>query len=95
VAEYGTAEAIYNNPQHPYTQRLLASFPNLSQPADTLASIPGTPPRLTDLPSGCRFHPRCQVRVEACPRLVPPIREAEAAHYVACHLAQGPEAIFS
>ena len=77
VAEYGTADAIYNNPQHPYTRRLLASFPDLNRPGDTLASIPGTPPRLTDLPTGCRFHPRCDVKVEACETVSPPMLETE------------------
>ena len=73
VAEYGTAEMIYNNPQHPYTQRLLASFPDLNEPTGSLASIPGTPPRLTDLPTGCRFHPRCHAKVDVCDKLTPPL----------------------
>ncbi|MFZ5912041.1 MAG: ABC transporter ATP-binding protein [Chloroflexota bacterium] len=74
VAEYGPAEAIYNRPQHPYTQRLLASFPDLNEPSGSLASIPGTPPRLTDLPTGCRFHPRCHAKVEVCDKVAPPLR---------------------
>jgi oligopeptide/dipeptide ABC transporter ATP-binding protein len=95
VAEYGSAEMIYNLPQHPYTQRLLASFPDLNQPGDTLASIPGTPPRLTDLPAGCRFHPRCHVKIERCELVTPPIIETSPAHFAACHLCQGEEAVFS
>jgi oligopeptide transport system ATP-binding protein len=95
VAEYGSAEMIYNQPQHPYTQRLLASFPDLNQPGETLASIPGTPPRLTDLPAGCRFHPRCHVKIERCGLVTPPIIETAPAHYAACHLRQGKEAVFS
>jgi len=55
VAEYGTSDRIYNSPQHPYTQRLLEAFPDLNRPGDTLASIPGYPPRLNALPPGCRF----------------------------------------
>jgi oligopeptide/dipeptide ABC transporter ATP-binding protein len=102
VAEYGTAEMIYNQPQHPYTQRLLASFPDLNEPSDSLASIPGTPPRLTDLPAGCRFHPRCDVKVEACDKLTPQltiIAEVEGSsshelHCAACHLLHGEEAKF-
>jgi len=95
VAEYGSADSIYNQPQHPYTQRLLASFPDLNEPSDTLASIPGTPPRLTDLPTGCRFHPRCDVKIEACIQVNPPILETSPAHYAACHLCKGEEAIFA
>lgn len=94
VAEYGSADSIYNQPQHPYTQRLLASFPDLNEPSDTLASIPGTPPRLTDLPTGCRFHPRCDVKIETCIQVNPPILETSPAHYAACHLCKGKEAIF-
>ncbi|MGE5249649.1 MAG: ABC transporter ATP-binding protein [Bacteroidota bacterium] len=92
MAEYGTAEAIYNQPQHPYTRRLLASFPDLSRPSDTLASIPGTPPRLMELPPGCRFHPRCDVRIDPCSHLAPPVLEVSTGHYAACHLCQGQEA---
>ncbi len=94
VAEYGTAEKIYNYPQHPYTQRLLASFPDLNEPSDTLASIPGTPPRLTDLPTGCRFHPRCAVKNAQCESVSPPVLETEQGHYAACHLLHGEEAKF-
>lgn len=86
VAEYGSADDIYNHPQHPYTRRLLDSFPDLNRPTDTLASIPGTPPRLTDLPTGCRFHPRCVERIAVCPGVDPPIMEVVPGHYAACHL---------
>jgi len=95
VAEYGTAEMIYNQPQHPYTQRLLASFPDLNAPSDTLATIPGIPPRLTDLPSGCRFHPRCEVRIEQCGNISPAVIETTQGHFAACHLLHGEEAKFN
>lgn len=88
VAEYGSAEYIYNHAQHPYTRRLLASFPDLNHPLDALESIPGTPPRLTDLPTGCRFHPRCIERIAICPEVDPPSLEIEPGHFVACHLCQ-------
>ena len=94
VAEYGTADEIYNHAQHPYTQRLLASFPDLNRPGGQLASISGTPPRLTDLPSGCRFHPRCNVRIEQCSDINPPLITISEGHYAACHLCQGQEADF-
>ncbi len=95
VAEYGTADQIYNHAQHPYTRRLLASFPNLDQPSDQLASIPGTPPRLTDLPKGCRFTPRCDVKVAQCAEAEPLLIEPMPEHYVACHLCTGREARFA
>jgi len=92
VAESGTADAIYNAPQHPYTQRLLQAFPDLNRPEGELASIPGTPPRVTDLPPGCRFEPRCHARIEVCATTPPPILETSAGHRAACHLCKGPVA---
>jgi peptide/nickel transport system ATP-binding protein len=91
VAESGTADDIYNQPQHPYTRKLLASFPDINRPTETLASIPGTPPRLTDLPSGCRFHPRCEERIAICPQVIPPILEVSSGHFAACHLCSAAE----
>jgi len=91
VAENGPADAIYNRPQHPYTRKLLASFPNLNSPTDTLASIPGIPPRLTNLPTGCRFHPRCEERIDICPHITPLVMEVVPGHYAACHLCREGE----
>jgi peptide/nickel transport system ATP-binding protein len=71
VAEYGSADSVYNSPQHPYTQRLLEAFPDLNRPDDKLASIPGSPPRLNALPPGCRFEPRCHKRIESCALISP------------------------
>jgi oligopeptide/dipeptide ABC transporter ATP-binding protein len=86
VAEYGPVDVIFNDPQHPYTQKLLESFPDLNEPTDSLASIPGTPPRLTEIPPGCRFEPRCHVRIEKCKSESPPLIEVGESHLAACHL---------
>jgi peptide/nickel transport system ATP-binding protein len=95
VAEYSNVDDIYNRPEHPYTQRLLASFPDLNKPTETLASIPGTPPRLTQLPPGCRFEPRCHLKIEQCSQVVPPLLEVSSKHYASCILRKGVEAHFS
>jgi oligopeptide/dipeptide ABC transporter ATP-binding protein len=95
VAEYASVDDIYNHPEHPYTQRLLASFPDLNKPTDTLDSIPGTPPRLTQLPPGCRFEPRCHLKIDECARVVPPLLEVSSGHYASCILRKGVEAHFS
>jgi len=89
AAEYASSDVIFNNPQHPYTQRLLQAFPDVEEPGSTLASIPGTPPRLDDLPPGCRFEPRCQCewREAICAHKAPPLVEIEPGHRVACHWA--------
>ena len=95
VAEYGSADKIYNDAQHPYTQRLLASFPDVNRPSETLVSIPGIPPRLTDLPRGCRFEPRCDVKLAKCAEIDPQLIEVSDQHYAACHLCKGAEAHFT
>ncbi len=71
VAEYGSSDQVYNDPQHPYTQRLLQAFPDLNEPGDVLASIPGHPPRLNALPPGCRFEPRCHRKIDVCASVAP------------------------
>jgi len=104
VAESGTCDQVYNDPQHPYTQRLLQSFPDLQRRSQDLASIPGTPPRLSELPPGCRFEPRCHARIPLCRQVGPPLvalhtpavaRPDETpyltGHYAACHLRLGEE----
>jgi oligopeptide/dipeptide ABC transporter ATP-binding protein len=84
VVEYGPAKDFYRRPLHPYSQGLLGSFPTLSGPKRQLTGIPGTPPDLRALPSGCAFRPRCPKAFDACatrepvPVPVPPIVTGEA-----------------
>jgi peptide/nickel transport system ATP-binding protein len=85
TAEYASVDTIYNEPLHPYTQRLLQAFPDLDNPASTLAAIPGHPPPLDALPSGCRFEPRCHCRGSLCAVKSPPLVAVKPGHYVACH----------
>jgi oligopeptide/dipeptide ABC transporter ATP-binding protein len=66
LMEIGTAAEIHHEPSHPYTKRLLRSFPSLRGPRKDLAGIPGTPPNLLDLPPGCPFLPRCTEGTDAC-----------------------------
>jgi peptide/nickel transport system ATP-binding protein len=94
VAEYGSSDDVYNTPQHPYTQRLLQAFPDLFRATGVLASIPGSPPRLTELPPGCRFEPRCHQRIAICTQSAPSLVNVaqpsnENPHWVACHLCIG------
>ena len=63
---------------------------DLNRPEGDLASIPGTPPRVTDLPPGCRFEPRCHKRIEICATTPPPMLETAPGHLAACHLCKGP-----
>lgn len=86
VAEYGTSDTIYNTAKHPYTRRLLKAFPDIDNLDADLVSIPGAPPRLDDLPLGCRFSPRCHICKDYCKRDQPRLAEVGEGHYVACHL---------
>jgi len=88
TAEYADVDTIYNEAKHPYTQELLKAFPDLTKPKKKLASIPGYPPRLDDLPAGCRFAPRCPVSVEICHNEPPPLLELGKSHFASCHLLE-------
>jgi oligopeptide/dipeptide ABC transporter ATP-binding protein len=88
IAEYGAVDQIFTSPRHPYTQRLLRAFPDIEHTDTELASIPGSPPRLSDLPTGCRFHPRCTLAVDRCRTEVPELRRIGQEQLVACHLAE-------
>ena len=66
AAEYAPVDAIFNEPQHPYTRALLAACPDFSRRHNALVSIPGQPPRLHALPPGCRFAPRCSSAQALC-----------------------------
>ncbi|GAA1275091.1 ABC transporter ATP-binding protein [Sphaerisporangium rubeum] len=88
--EYGTAEDIFERPEHPYTWGLLGSMPRLDRDrGDRLIPIKGTPPSLINIPSGCAFHPRCvyEDRTAGAARTdVPELLETEGGHLVRCHL---------
>lgn len=86
IAELGSNEQIYGEagPMHPYTQKLLSATPLLRKKVDELAYIPGTPPNLLNPPKGCRFAPRCHCKMERCDNEIPPLKELESGHFVAC-----------
>ncbi|ABN70420.1 oligopeptide/dipeptide ABC transporter, ATPase subunit [Staphylothermus marinus F1] len=86
IVEYGKAEHIYYNPQHPYTQGLLKSIPRIRGEISKLEWIPGTPPDLLTPPPGCRFAPRCKYVMDICRKEEPPMVEVEPGHYVSCWL---------
>jgi peptide/nickel transport system ATP-binding protein len=97
--EYGRVEGILGKPSHPYTWGLLESIPAVSGEPTRLHPIPGLPPSLLSLPTGCAFHPRCEfvnrVPAGACaeepPDLIP--RTGDMSRLSRCHLRQ-PDRIF-
>lgn len=74
VVERAPAGALYEAPRHPYTLGLLSSSPPLHGPRRELTGIPGSPPDLSQLPSGCSFHSRCPFAMERCTNEEPPLR---------------------
>jgi peptide/nickel transport system ATP-binding protein len=89
--EYGTADDIFREPQHPYTWGLLGSMPRLDRErSERLLPIKGTPPSLINVPPGCPFHPRCsfgELNGGASETEVPVLRDVGNGHQIACHLS--------
>jgi peptide/nickel transport system ATP-binding protein len=93
AVEYGTAEQIFNDPEHPYTWGLLGSMPRIDRERSArLIPIKGTPPSLINVPNGCAFHPRCRFEPNTNglakrerPDLLP---TGGADHFVACHMSE-------
>ncbi|MCX6421225.1 MAG: ABC transporter ATP-binding protein [Actinobacteria bacterium] len=91
IVEYAPVETLYGQPQMPYTLGLMASIPRLDRDPDVrLDPIPGNPPSLINLPSGCSFNPRCtfsdQVLDGRCSVDLPDLLPAGEGHLVRCHL---------
>jgi oligopeptide transport system ATP-binding protein len=94
IVEVADRDTLYANPQHPYTQGLLATVP-VPDPAierqRTRAALPGDVPNPLDPPRGCRFNSRCPVAFDRCFEEEPPLADLGRRHQAACFLAQ-PEA---
>jgi peptide/nickel transport system ATP-binding protein len=73
LVECAEAGALFHAPRHPYTLGLLNSFPAMHGPRVRRSGIPGSPPDLRQLPSGCVFHPRCPHVMDRCRTQVPPL----------------------
>jgi oligopeptide transport system ATP-binding protein len=84
-AERADVYSIYDKPAHPYTKALLESIPRVDLKGQDLATIKGLPPTLTQLPSGCAFHPRCTFAKDRCRVDTPPLYEVSGGRQSACH----------
>ena len=85
IAEIGPVRAVVGDPLHPYARSLMGAIPTLTQETGRLAQIPGAMPRLTAIPDGCAFHPRCPDVFTRC-RVERPDPIPVGEHRVACHL---------
>jgi peptide/nickel transport system ATP-binding protein len=86
LMEVASTGALFDEPQHPYTQALLQSVPDVTKPEKRLTGIPGAPPDLVNPISGCMFRPRCPRAMKICTTKVPPLIRSETRGLVACHL---------
>jgi peptide/nickel transport system ATP-binding protein len=85
IVEEGPTDAIFNAPQHPYTWSLLRSVPRIDRAGkERLLAIRGQPPNPRDLPTGCKFHPRCPFVIPRCSESEPPLEAVGAGHAARC-----------
>lgn len=86
IVEYGTVRDILGGKNlHPYTKGLLESVPQVIDTSVRLQPIEGLMPNPSELPSGCKFHPRCKQCMEICKTQIPP-EVREGSHMIKCHL---------
>jgi len=87
IVESGTAQDIYESgKRHPYTVGLFESIPNLEVESDRLKPVDGLMPDPVQLPTGCKFHPRCPYCMYICRTEAPPCKNFDGTHTIKCHL---------
>ncbi len=89
IVESSDVDTLFRNPLHPYTKGLMKSIPRLDVESEHLDTIRGLVPNLLDLPPGCPFHPRCDLRLRQCAKEMPELIQVEDLHLVKCHLVRG------
>jgi oligopeptide/dipeptide ABC transporter ATP-binding protein len=92
AVETGPVQDVYERPGHPYSQGLVASVPSIEHRGELSVTIPGSPPDMSALPSGCSFHPRCRYAEPICTERRPDYVEIGPGRRSACHfpaLAEG------
>ncbi|MFD7501323.1 ABC transporter ATP-binding protein [Streptomyces sp. NPDC059850] len=88
VVETGPVRDVFARPRHPYTKALLDSVPEHAVRGRPLPAVPGSPPELSAVPSGCVFQARCPLAAERCTRERPPLELVGAARLAACHFPE-------
>jgi peptide/nickel transport system ATP-binding protein len=89
IMEYGSLEDIFDHTAHPYTEGLFGSLPSLDAHVRRLKPIQGLMPDPSNLPEGCKFHPRCPYASEQCKSEEPQLQEIRPGHFCRCHRCGG------
>lgn len=89
VVETTGTETLFTTPLHPYTKGLFGSIPSLDEEVERLRPIRGVMPDPTELPPGCRFHPRCPSAAPICSQRTPTVVEVNPGHHVDCMIYEG------
>jgi oligopeptide/dipeptide ABC transporter ATP-binding protein len=89
IVEHGPAVAVYEQPLHPYTRALVSAVPSLRRRGARIR-LAGEPPKPTDPPAGCAFHPRCPLVQPVCVEQAPALQEWLPSRFAACHFALTP-----
>jgi len=85
IMEYGITENIFLKPSHPYTKALLEAMPRIDVESKVLKTIPGNPPNMMSLPSGCPFSNRCDYKIDSCSTIMPELKSTSSyKHKRAC-----------
>lgn len=84
IVESGSLADIFDRPSHPYTHGLFGSLPSLDKDVRRLQLIEGLMPDPSDLPDGCKFHPRCPKAADDCAKYHPHAVELSEGHFVRC-----------
>lgn len=92
IVETASVRTLFRHPAHWYTSALIGGIPKLGRRIERLVSIAGTPPRLENMPAGCRFASRCPNAQEKCTREAPPVTTLEAGHGIRCWFPRANEA---
>ena len=86
IEQLGSPSELYERPLHPYTRALVSAVPSLRGRGQRIR-LAGEPPKPTDQPSGCAFHPRCPMARPICSEQAPPLKEWLPGRLAACHFA--------
>jgi peptide/nickel transport system ATP-binding protein len=86
IMESGPIKQVLDGPRHPYTQALIKVVPTLDAVGKSKKVLEGEIPHASNIPSGCRFHPRCPFAMDICVRKIPEMKAVGDRHRAACHL---------